>query len=207
MRPIVRALLAFLASLFRSRLALQLKILVLRHHLTVYHRSIPRPQVRPCLPSGRRNTGRRVPWLRRPVPALRATPDPSAPSRRRSLSRGRPGYRAYPASAAFATGQGRHLQLRDRSGSPGCPSHPAEGICGVGQAASDPAAFAPDQGTRPSELLFLAATGGSTSVPARGLAHQPADGLVRWLPPVRFLRGGTSSYGGPASSPGGPVSH
>jgi len=42
----VRALLAFVASLFRSRLSLQLEIVALRHQLTLYHRSIRRPQVR-----------------------------------------------------------------------------------------------------------------------------------------------------------------
>ncbi len=47
MTPIVRALIAFGASLFRSRLSLQTEILALRHQLAVYHRSIRRPQVRP----------------------------------------------------------------------------------------------------------------------------------------------------------------
>jgi hypothetical protein len=46
MTPIVHALLAFIASLFRSRLSLQLEIVALRHQLTLYHRSIRRPQVR-----------------------------------------------------------------------------------------------------------------------------------------------------------------
>jgi putative transposase len=46
MMPIVRALFAFVASLFRSRLSLQLEIVALRHQLTLYHRSIRRPQVR-----------------------------------------------------------------------------------------------------------------------------------------------------------------
>ena len=47
MTPIIRALLAFVVSLVRSRLSLQVEILALRHQLTVYHRSIRRPQVRP----------------------------------------------------------------------------------------------------------------------------------------------------------------
>ncbi|MFI5340677.1 MAG: integrase core domain-containing protein [Candidatus Methylomirabilales bacterium] len=47
MKPIVRALLAFAVSLVRSHVSLQLEILALRHQLTVYHRSIRRPQVRP----------------------------------------------------------------------------------------------------------------------------------------------------------------
>jgi len=45
MTPLVRALLAFAASLFRSRVSLQVEILALRHQLGVYHRSIRRPQV------------------------------------------------------------------------------------------------------------------------------------------------------------------
>ena len=36
MKPIFCALLAFLSTLFRSRLALQLEIVALRHQLTVY---------------------------------------------------------------------------------------------------------------------------------------------------------------------------
>jgi hypothetical protein len=44
--PIVRALLALVASPFRSRLPLQLEILALRHQLTIYERSIRRPRVR-----------------------------------------------------------------------------------------------------------------------------------------------------------------
>ena len=46
MTPIVRALLAFVASLFRSRLSLQVEIVALRHQLTLYERSIRRPRVR-----------------------------------------------------------------------------------------------------------------------------------------------------------------
>jgi hypothetical protein len=46
MMPIVRALLAFVASFFRSRLSLQLEIVALRHQLTIYERSIRRPRVR-----------------------------------------------------------------------------------------------------------------------------------------------------------------
>ncbi|HEX7551790.1 MAG TPA: helix-turn-helix domain-containing protein [Candidatus Methylomirabilis sp.] len=47
MAPIARALLAFVASLVRSRVSLQLEILALQHQLAVYHRSIRRPQVHP----------------------------------------------------------------------------------------------------------------------------------------------------------------
>ena len=46
-----------------------------------------------------------------PPSALLRTRPP--PSRRPPTSRGTPGYRAYPASAAFATGRGRFLQLLD----------------------------------------------------------------------------------------------
>jgi hypothetical protein len=46
MTPIVRALLAFVASLFRSRVSLQLEILALPHQLAVYQESIRRPHVR-----------------------------------------------------------------------------------------------------------------------------------------------------------------
>jgi putative transposase len=47
MTPIVRALLAFVTSLFRSRVSLQVEIVALRHQLTVYQRSSRRP--RACL--------------------------------------------------------------------------------------------------------------------------------------------------------------
>jgi hypothetical protein len=47
MAPIVRALLAFMVSLCRSRVALQSEILTLQHQLAMYQRSIRRPQVRP----------------------------------------------------------------------------------------------------------------------------------------------------------------
>jgi len=46
MTPIGRALLAFAVSLVRSRMALHIEILALRHQLRGYRRSIRRPQVR-----------------------------------------------------------------------------------------------------------------------------------------------------------------
>jgi len=46
MKPVVRALLAFVVSLFRSRVSLHLEILALQHQVAVYHRSIRRPRVR-----------------------------------------------------------------------------------------------------------------------------------------------------------------
>jgi hypothetical protein len=46
MTPIGRALFAFVASLFRWRLSLQLEIVALWHQLTLYHRWIRRPHVR-----------------------------------------------------------------------------------------------------------------------------------------------------------------
>ncbi len=47
MKPVVRALLACAVSLVRSRVALHLEILALRHQLAVYQRSTRRPHVRP----------------------------------------------------------------------------------------------------------------------------------------------------------------
>ena len=47
MTPIVRALLACVASFFRSRVSLQLEILAVRHHLALNHRSSRRPPVQP----------------------------------------------------------------------------------------------------------------------------------------------------------------
>ena len=44
MPPIVRALFAFVASLFRSRVSLQLEIVALRHQLAFYQRSRRRPR-------------------------------------------------------------------------------------------------------------------------------------------------------------------
>ena len=43
MPPLARALIAFLATWFCSRLSLQLQIVALRHQLTVYQRSVSRP--------------------------------------------------------------------------------------------------------------------------------------------------------------------
>jgi hypothetical protein len=48
MQPIVRPLITFMATLFRSRLSLQLEIVALRHQLTVYQRSVRRPRIRPA---------------------------------------------------------------------------------------------------------------------------------------------------------------
>ena len=47
MPSVVSALLAFLAAYFRSRRALQLEILALRHQLAVYQRSVPRSRIQP----------------------------------------------------------------------------------------------------------------------------------------------------------------
>ena len=46
--PVVRALLAFLGASFRTRAALQLKILALRHQIGVLQRSVKRPKVTPA---------------------------------------------------------------------------------------------------------------------------------------------------------------
>ena len=45
MKPIIRALLAFVSTLFRSRLALRLEIVAFRHQLTVYQRTTKRPRI------------------------------------------------------------------------------------------------------------------------------------------------------------------
>jgi putative transposase len=48
MRPVVYAFLSTVGTLFRSRLSLQAEVIALRHQLTVYHRSVRRPQIRPA---------------------------------------------------------------------------------------------------------------------------------------------------------------
>ena len=45
MCPLLAALLTFLTTLLRSRLALQLEIIALRHQVAVYQRSISRPRL------------------------------------------------------------------------------------------------------------------------------------------------------------------
>ena len=50
MTPFFRALVAFVISLVRSRVSLQVEIVALRHQLALYRRSIRRP---PILPSDR----------------------------------------------------------------------------------------------------------------------------------------------------------
>jgi putative transposase len=45
--PVLHALLAFSVALFRTRCAMQLEILALRHQLAVYQRSVPRPRLQP----------------------------------------------------------------------------------------------------------------------------------------------------------------
>lgn len=45
--PILHALLAFSVALFRTRCAMQLEILALRHQPVVYQRSVPRPRLQP----------------------------------------------------------------------------------------------------------------------------------------------------------------
>ena len=47
MQPIVRAILAFVSTVFRSRLSLQFEIIALRHQLTVYQRTAKRPRINP----------------------------------------------------------------------------------------------------------------------------------------------------------------
>ena len=45
MQPILLALMAFVTTLLRSRLALQLEIVALRHQAAVYQRSVSRPRL------------------------------------------------------------------------------------------------------------------------------------------------------------------
>jgi putative transposase len=47
MPPVISALLAFMAALFRSRVSLHLEHLALRHQLAVYQRTIHRVHLRP----------------------------------------------------------------------------------------------------------------------------------------------------------------
>jgi putative transposase len=47
MLPVISALLAFAASLVRSRIFLSLEILALRHQLAVYKHTVQRPRLRP----------------------------------------------------------------------------------------------------------------------------------------------------------------
>jgi hypothetical protein len=48
MLSVVYAFLSTVGMLFRSRLSLQAEIIALRHQLTVYRRSVRRPQIRPA---------------------------------------------------------------------------------------------------------------------------------------------------------------
>jgi hypothetical protein len=48
MRPILSALMAFIATLFRSHLALQLEIVTLRYQVAVYQQFVPRPRLQPA---------------------------------------------------------------------------------------------------------------------------------------------------------------
>ena len=47
MKPIFSAVLAFVSTIFRSRLSLQFEIVALRHQLTVYQRTAQRPRINP----------------------------------------------------------------------------------------------------------------------------------------------------------------
>ncbi len=47
MQSVLRALLTFLATLYRSRLSMPLEIMALRHQLCVYQRSTRRPRLQP----------------------------------------------------------------------------------------------------------------------------------------------------------------
>ena len=47
MLPVISGLFAFVASLFQSRWAMQLKILALQHQIAVYQQTVHRPRLRP----------------------------------------------------------------------------------------------------------------------------------------------------------------
>jgi hypothetical protein len=47
-RSVIYAFLSTVGVLFRSRLSLQIEIIALRHQLTIYRRSVRRPQIRPA---------------------------------------------------------------------------------------------------------------------------------------------------------------
>jgi putative transposase len=68
MPPVVSALLAFVASLFRSQASLRLEHLALRHQLAVYKLTVPRPRLRPTDPTDRLLWG----WLSRLWPGWQA---------------------------------------------------------------------------------------------------------------------------------------
>ena len=53
MKTIICVLLAFLATLFRSRLTLQLEIVALRHQIIVYQRTSQRPRINQQILHGR----------------------------------------------------------------------------------------------------------------------------------------------------------
>jgi hypothetical protein len=55
MMPIIRALLAFVSTVFRSRLFLQFEIVALRRQLAVYQRTTKRPRI---------SSGDRILWSR-----------------------------------------------------------------------------------------------------------------------------------------------
>ena len=47
MPPVISASLAYLASWFQSRHAMQMELIALRHQLAVYKQSVSRPKLRP----------------------------------------------------------------------------------------------------------------------------------------------------------------
>ena len=118
-------------------------------------------------------------------PLLRASPPPF---RLRSLSRLCRLYEL-PCSADFSVGRRRFLQLLDMSLLPCCPYHPAEVTRRVCQSAPCHAAFAPDQGARPSDSYLSRPLLGS-------LTLRPGDSLTipRMALSVGFIRFVSSSY-------------
>jgi hypothetical protein len=51
MKTVIKLVFAFLSTLFRSRATLRLEIVALRHQLTVYQRTIPRPRIQTSRPT------------------------------------------------------------------------------------------------------------------------------------------------------------
>jgi hypothetical protein len=72
MMPIVYALLSFVVSVFRSRIALRVEIVALRHQLALYHRSVRLPSM---------HAADRLFWAAQRVPPVPTTQTKSAACR------------------------------------------------------------------------------------------------------------------------------
>jgi hypothetical protein len=101
------------------------------------------------------------------LPAFRATADPSTTLSSSTAFPVLAGYTAYLAPALSRWDEEGFSSCSACPVSPCCPYHPAEVFCGVSQAAAGHTAFVPDERTRPSDWIFLEATGGFTHITAR----------------------------------------